>query len=172
MIVHVLLVKTFSPQEGFSGFACHECDKPNFYGEKCDKGILLSLLTSARKTFQKFKESLNEHPAAISLCCLCFRSAECDCKNGACNDGPDGDGQCLCQPPYSGKSCDQGKMPELTVFACVYGSLYYGTEEFIILQPGSARPRYSPLPLTNLFIFPGHMSLHVYLFVLHTCCFL
>lgn len=45
----------------------------------------------------------------VSVC------AECDCVNGVCNKGPDGDGQCLCQPPYTGKRCDQGKtMYEIT----------------------------------------------------------
>lgn len=32
----------------------------------------------------------------------------CDCVHGECNSGPDGDGQCYCQPPYSGPRCDQG----------------------------------------------------------------
>ncbi|CAJ1052034.1 stabilin-1 [Xyrichtys novacula] len=27
--------------------------------------------------------------------------------HGVCNKGPEGDGQCLCQPPYTGKRCDQ-----------------------------------------------------------------
>uniref|UniRef100_A0A3Q3AZ81 Stabilin 1 n=1 Tax=Kryptolebias marmoratus TaxID=37003 RepID=A0A3Q3AZ81_KRYMA len=62
--------KSFScPQEGFSGFACHECKNPNAFGKQCDK--------------------------------------VCDCVNGVCNKGPDGDGECLCQPPYVGKRCDQ-----------------------------------------------------------------
>lgn len=34
---------------------------------------------------------------------------ECDCMHGVCNKGPEGDGQCLCQPPYTGKRCDQGE---------------------------------------------------------------
>uniref|UniRef100_A0A3B3TUP1 Stabilin 2 n=1 Tax=Poecilia latipinna TaxID=48699 RepID=A0A3B3TUP1_9TELE len=34
---------------------------------------------------------------------------ECDCVNGVCNKGPDGDGQCWCQPPYTGRRCDQGE---------------------------------------------------------------
>lgn len=38
--------------------------------------------------------------------CVC---AECDCEHGVCNKGPDGDGQCLCQPPYTGRRCDQGE---------------------------------------------------------------
>uniref|UniRef100_A0A8C8DBY5 Stabilin 1 n=1 Tax=Oryzias sinensis TaxID=183150 RepID=A0A8C8DBY5_9TELE len=32
---------------------------------------------------------------------------ECDCQRGVCNKGPDGDGQCLCQPPYTGRRCDE-----------------------------------------------------------------
>uniref|UniRef100_A0A3B5PT61 Stabilin 1 n=1 Tax=Xiphophorus maculatus TaxID=8083 RepID=A0A3B5PT61_XIPMA len=36
--------------------------------------------------------------------CVC---PECDCVNGVCNKGPDGDGQCWCQPPYTGRRCDQ-----------------------------------------------------------------
>ncbi|TNM89185.1 hypothetical protein fugu_005440 [Takifugu bimaculatus] len=56
-------------EEGFSGFACQDCAKPNFYGKNCDK--------------------------------------ECDCEHGVCNTGSEGDGQCLCQPPYSGPRCDR-----------------------------------------------------------------
>ncbi|KAF0034764.1 hypothetical protein F2P81_012522 [Scophthalmus maximus] len=33
---------------------------------------------------------------------------ECDCVHGVCNKGPEGNGECLCQPPYTGKNCDQG----------------------------------------------------------------
>lgn len=36
---------------------------------------------------------------------------ECNCLNGVCNSGPDGNGECYCQPPFSGPRCDTGKMP-------------------------------------------------------------
>lgn len=43
------------------------------------------------------------------LKCICV-CTECDCVHGVCNKGPEGDGQCLCQPPYTGKRCDKGKL--------------------------------------------------------------
>uniref|UniRef100_A0A8C2GCI5 Stabilin 1 n=1 Tax=Cyprinus carpio TaxID=7962 RepID=A0A8C2GCI5_CYPCA len=33
--------------------------------------------------------------------------SECSCVHGKCNSGPDGDGECLCQPPFSGPKCDK-----------------------------------------------------------------
>ncbi|XP_016138166.1 LOW QUALITY PROTEIN: stabilin-1-like [Sinocyclocheilus grahami] len=33
--------------------------------------------------------------------------SECSCVNGKCNSGPNGDGECYCQPPYSGPKCDE-----------------------------------------------------------------
>ncbi|XP_023998573.1 stabilin-2-like [Salvelinus sp. IW2-2015] len=38
----------------------------------------------------------------VLLCC-----PECGCVNGECNSGPDGNGECYCQPPYTGPRCDQ-----------------------------------------------------------------
>lgn len=52
--------------------------------------------------------SMSHHSDNIPVLPVC---AVCDCVNGVCNKGPDGDGQCLCQPPYSGTRCDQGKTP-------------------------------------------------------------
>uniref|UniRef100_A0AAQ4QDY4 EGF-like domain-containing protein n=1 Tax=Gasterosteus aculeatus aculeatus TaxID=481459 RepID=A0AAQ4QDY4_GASAC len=48
----------------------------------------------------------------------------CDCAHGVCSNGPEGDGQCLCQPPYSGTRCDQGETQrdEVTSGVCGRGS--------------------------------------------------
>lgn len=46
----------------------------------------------------------------VSIYGFCgFVCTECDCEHGVCNTGSEGDGQCLCQPPYSGPRCDRGK---------------------------------------------------------------
>lgn len=37
-----------------------------------------------------------------------YHVIECNCVNGKCNSGPDGNGECYCQPPYSGPICDKG----------------------------------------------------------------
>uniref|UniRef100_A0A9J7XQL0 Stabilin 1 n=1 Tax=Cyprinus carpio carpio TaxID=630221 RepID=A0A9J7XQL0_CYPCA len=41
--------------------------------------------------------------------------SECSCVHGKCNSGPDGDGECLCQPPFSGPKCDKGNLGTVSV---------------------------------------------------------
>ncbi|KAG9337058.1 hypothetical protein JZ751_029826 [Albula glossodonta] len=43
--------------------------------------------------------------------------SECNCVHGECNRGPGGDGQCYCQPPYSGPRCDKARFSYHTVTA-------------------------------------------------------
>lgn len=36
--------------------------------------------------------------------------SECACKNGTCNNGPNGDGSCVqCHPGFTGQLCNEGK---------------------------------------------------------------
>ncbi|KAK3536514.1 hypothetical protein QTP86_013837 [Hemibagrus guttatus] len=73
-------------QEGYTGFACQKCSNEKTYGERCSSGSAIFLY-------------FNEKYITFALVC--------DCVHGECNSGPDGDGQCYCQPPYSGPKCDQ-----------------------------------------------------------------
>lgn len=41
--------------------------------------------------------------------------------NGKCNSGPNGDGECYCQPPFSGPKCDKGNLG--TVSVLTHGAL-------------------------------------------------
>lgn len=59
------------------------------------------------QTFKDYYETVRTSEICLKTASLC---AVCDCKNGVCNKGPEGDGECLCQPPYTGKNCDQGKI--------------------------------------------------------------
>lgn len=46
----------------------------------------------------------------LAISYLIFYASECKCVNGACNNGPEGDGACECFYGYMGKVCDKGKM--------------------------------------------------------------
>lgn len=53
----------------------------------------------------------------------CKTSVECSCVHGKCNSGPDGDGECYCQPPFSGPKCDKGKLGTIPVSLSTDGSI-------------------------------------------------
>uniref|UniRef100_A0A3Q4HAZ7 Stabilin 1 n=1 Tax=Neolamprologus brichardi TaxID=32507 RepID=A0A3Q4HAZ7_NEOBR len=56
------------------------------------------------QTFKDYYEAVRTSEICLKTAFLC---AVCDCKHGVCNKGPEGDGECLCQPPYTGRNCDQ-----------------------------------------------------------------
>ncbi len=43
--------------------------------------------------------------------------------HGKCNSGPDGDGECYCQPPFSGPKCDKGKLGTISGSVSTDGSV-------------------------------------------------
>uniref|UniRef100_A0A3P8U8B4 Stabilin 1 n=1 Tax=Amphiprion percula TaxID=161767 RepID=A0A3P8U8B4_AMPPE len=85
---------------------------PQHWGALCLRGSggFYLVVFSLQDGFSGFSCQNCKNPNAYGEKC----DKVCDCEHGVCNAGPEGDGQCLCQPPYTGRRCDHGESKTLS----------------------------------------------------------